>query len=147
MSDLRHRIFRRLLRGALLILGCTASLASFALPLSGEAAARRADSLMARVAHGDFDAAFGDAREWRRPEDAEFDKRLERVHQAVATKAAGLGAPQSAQFYEETHLDESCVQRYYRVRYANGVQDWQLRYRRGSRGWYLYELFVPSAGD
>lgn len=94
--------------------------------------------------HHDVAGAFTRAAGLTRPWDENLRSRLTTQQREVETAASALGALRSVAPAQEM-VFAGCVTHRYLVRYAEGRQQWMLKYRRGTNGWYLTDLYVESA--
>lgn len=93
---------------------------------------------------GRLDDAFVQAENLARPGDEAARARLRAEKGFAVDSAARLGVARRLSVPEEMFF-AGCITRSYLVRYAGGQQRWQLKFRRGAKGWYLSDLDVRAS--
>lgn len=101
-------------------------------------------ALVEQASRGDVKEAFATAQQLRYSRDEPFSKRLDHELEVAQTQFADLGERQGAIIQVGELRIGECVQRDYRVRFANGEQRWTVKFRRSSEGWNLTELHVAT---
>lgn len=117
---------------------------ALAQPLHFEQATEPLSAALVREAvAGDAAAAFDRALHLGRAQDPMFAIDLQRRRDGQAARSSGLGQPRSVTAISTSYFG-GCLSHEYRVRYVDTTQTWNLKWRRGTQGWYLADLVVQG---